>query len=253
MSNGDCPDGLQFAGGCDPSTGLGWDCPGQVTLQHRYAAEYAKLYGISAQYYVQKDQFERQWPGPGGPDVRPDDGKFDPLYGEPSVPVRMRSDDRVEEVWNFRDPVQVYVLIQERTIEREANERGGAKKVLYTIAMPVYAVTAACAAQLEADNSSIGIKDIARPGDVLFLEGKHQIWLDVDDDTDRKGFITPDLEHTWVEVSAVKRSKYVPSRKDYIPDKENYQPRSNADTGFETGEPWRAVEDHTNDPQKSWE
>lgn len=250
MANDECnADDLSFAGGpCAPKNGVFWNCDGQTLLQQRLAAEYAELNGVPGEYYVNVDQFERQAPGPQGTDLN-----FDSLYMEPASPVRVDSEDRVEEVWNFRDPTSVPVIITERSSEREAGERGASKVTTYTLAIPVYSLLrGACAERLEGKDFSIGVMDIARVGDVIFLGGKHSIWLDVDD-SGRRGYITPDKEHTWVEVTAVSRRKYVPSRKDELPLKEQNPPSNNADSAAETGLPYRPPQDHVNDPLSPWE
>lgn len=248
MAEGDCTDDIEFAVPCDPVKGPSWDCSGQTLLQQRYAAEYAKINGVTAQYYVQIDQFERQAPGPQGTGMQ-----YDMLYGEPAIPVLPGSDDRVEEVWNFRDPIPVSIIVTDRSSEREPGERGASKTTTYTLAMPVYSLlSGGCVDRLEGKDFSVGIKDIARVGDVIFLGGNYNAWLDVER-TSRQGYITPDMEHTWVEVEGVKRSKYVPSRKENLPDREKYPSDNHADDAAETGLPYRPPEDHVNDPLRPWD
>lgn len=237
----DCGDKIEFAYQGEyvkPS----FHCEGQNALQHIWASEYARVHGIASQYYVLKDQYERQRPGPSG----------DPLYGEPSLPVRPESADRVEEQWNFRDPVQINVIVMERNSDREATEYGATKETRFTLAIPIYDLQCAVCPDKIDQTRPLGENNQPRVGDVIFIGGKFQTWVDVDT-AGRRGYITHDLEHTWYEVEAVRRTKYVPSRKNVLPGRASFPAsQGTVDAGFQTGEPYRAVEDQTNDPQQEW-
>lgn len=210
-----------------------FDCAHEDVLQARLAAEYLNLGPkVECELWLLKDQFERQ---PFGPTQHTG---WDPLYGEPTIPVRPREDFVVEERWEFEDPLSFNMLIQESESDYVENEKGSQKDRTLTAAVALYDLFAAglecpglSGVPGETSDEALLFPDRPRSGDVVYVGGKWNEFFDVEL-AHRRGYTKGQKVHTWIELELKRRSKYLPRRKDILQGKSDKEFGSLAGTEF---------------------
>ena len=233
---------------CDKNSPF-FGCTGQEILQARYAAEYVQLGPhVACEFWILADQVERR---PEGPDPTDSVGEeWDPVYGEPTLNVRPRSDEEVAEGWDFRGPYSFLALISETNSDYLEDEKGSARQRNMTIQVAKFAICKSVSAGVgggaEAgdglgcpsafvfdatispslpmdappETAEVFNGDRLRPGDVVYIGDGWNEFFDVDT-VGRRGYTEGKKVHTFFEIELVRRSKYLPRRKDILPNSEN--------------------------------
>ena len=248
---------------CDPTSPF-FGCSAQEVLQARYAAEYVRNGPhVECELWISADQFERR---PEGPDPTDAPGEeWDPAYGEPWSHVRPRDDQVVEEGWDFRGPFPFLSLITEVNSDYTDDEKGGGKDRTVSITVARFAICQAVAAGVGggADaGKGLGCpsafvfdptvapavitledgtippelqvfrNDRPRHGDVIFVASGWNEFFDVDRSS-RQGYTQGAKEsHTYFDLDLIRRSKYLPRRKDILPNSEYKALGNKAGTEF---------------------
>lgn len=196
------------------STTLFFDCSGEEALGRSYAAQYAALGGVPGEYYVLKDQASRQLPGPVN----------DPYYGEPIVPTRPEETVVAQEQWLFREPLLVNLVITDYVEEQDPGAPGHTVVKTMTAGIPADdAGKIPCAVTGTTDLSKSGVlyPTVPLPGDVIWVGGGFNLWMDVDNPVTPKGYLKPGGAPVWYELHLVRRNKYFPERKVTLPGKDD--------------------------------
>lgn len=203
-------------------------CDSEDTLARRMAAEYGNAFGAPSEYYVLKDQVERQPPGP-----LPD---HDPLWGEPAAPVRPEeTSEQSTDTWNFRDPRDVSLIISSYEIERGLTPSGSTLVATMQVALAAAnldMIPCPPPAEPVPGDGIIGTTT-PKPGDVIWVGGWFSAFFDVDI-VEPRGFLKAASPPTWYDMTLVRRSKYFPERKNVLPAKATLPVQSDAGTGEDT-------------------
>lgn len=201
-------------------------CTAEDNLARRLSAEFANSFGVPSDYFVLVDQVERQPPGPGP-------AGHDPLFGEPSTPIRPEDEaDQSEDTWIFRDPTPVSLIISAYEVSRELTPSGSTTIETMTVAMAAAnldMIPCPPPADPITGDGIIGTTT-PKPGDVVWVGGWFSIFMDVDR-VEPRGFLKASSPPTWYDISLVRRSKFFPERKNALPQKDSFQVRSDAGTG----------------------
>lgn len=203
------------------------DCPGEEALARARAAEYAQPpRAVPGEYWVVKDQVERQPPGPGP--------RHDLLYGEPVVPERPENEDPLtEQTWNFRGPYPINFVIISFTEERSPVPGGSTFVRTIQSAIPAISVeNIPCVPTIEQVDEANPLKTTPKPGDVVWVGGRFSSFYDVDD-VQPDGFLTAASLPSSYNLTLIRRSKFVPERKNLLPQKENFAVVDDEGTGEE--------------------
>ena len=205
-------------------------CADYEALARRMASEYAQPpRAVPGEYWVLKDQVERQPPGPGP--------QHDSLYGEPVVPVRPElSSPTSAQTWNFRGPYPINFVLTSLQDAREIMSPGST--LTRTIAASVAALALdeniPCVPTPEqvANRSPLLGRTQPKPGDVVYIAGNLQLYFDIDE-VNPTGFLTAASLPVSYDLTLVRRSKWVPERKDGLPSQDEFPPLTDAGTGEE--------------------
>lgn len=203
------------------------DCPGEEALARARAAEYAQPpRAVPGEYWVLMDQVERQSPGPGP--------NHDALYGEPIVPERPENDDPLTpQTWNFRGPYTLNFVISSFTEER--NPVPGGSTFMRTIQASVPAISVndiPCVPTIDQVDNAGPLFTTPKPGDVVWVGGRASAFYDVDE-VQPDGFLTAASLPVAYNLTLVRRSKFVPERKNVLPTKEDFAVVDDEGTGQE--------------------
>lgn len=206
---------------------INFQCSSEDALERKYAADFAKQGGCPGEYYVLKDQNERQTPGPVN----------DPFYGEPIIPVRPEETDVSVEQWLFRDPILIYMVITSFEVERTPGAAGSITTKTMMIGVPADAdgkIPCDVTQPHDLTTSLLLNPTTPKPGDVIWVGGDFNLFMDVDEMNPR-GFRKPGGMPVWYELKLVRRSKYFPERKVILPDQVDLPNADKAErgTGFQ--------------------